>query len=99
MSGLEAALAEHLLKISVVERIPQITCHCLHDEPCLEMPPLEIVLRLALQLLRNGIQKHVYSPLHRGRNFPRLGEQLVNQEKLRQAQENTCNSAAFHKWQ
>ncbi len=49
---LEAALAEHLLKISIAERVTQIPGHRLHDQPCLEMSSLEIILRLALQRKR-----------------------------------------------
>ncbi|MGG7582217.1 heme-binding protein [Rhizobium sp. Nf11,1] len=49
------------------------------------MPPFEIILRLALQLLGNGIQNHDYAPLHRSGISIVDGQQLVNQENLRQA--------------
>ena len=74
MVDLEAALTEHLLEISIAERVPQISGHRLNDEPCLEMSPFEIMLRLALQLLDNGVQNHGYAPLHRERNFHRRGQ-------------------------
>ncbi|MBY5774894.1 hypothetical protein HFN63_33290 [Rhizobium leguminosarum] len=37
----EAALLEHLLKVSVAERIPQIPGRRLHDEPCSKCRPLK----------------------------------------------------------
>ena len=55
---LNAALADHLLQIPIAELITQIPTDCLHNQPCLEMPTLEVICRLALQLLGNGIHNH-----------------------------------------
>src|SRR5690606_26457416 len=44
----EAALAKHLFQVAVAQRISQIPSHGLHNQPCLEMSPFEIILRLAL---------------------------------------------------
>ena len=53
-----AALVDHLLQIPIAELITQIPTDCLHNQPCLEMPALEVIRRLALQLLGNGIHNH-----------------------------------------
>ena len=47
----------------------------------------EIVVRLALQLIGNGIQNHLYAPPHIERNFPMPGQRAVNHENLRQARQ------------
>jgi hypothetical protein len=41
MINFEAALAEHLFKIPVAGRTAKIPSHRLHDQPCLEVPPLK----------------------------------------------------------
>jgi hypothetical protein len=46
----EAALAKHFLKVPVAERMGQIPSDRLYGLPCLELPPLEIVFPLALNL-------------------------------------------------
>ena len=51
---LEAALDEHFLKVVVAERIAQIPSKRLDDQPSLEMPSFEVILRLALQPFSNG---------------------------------------------
>ena len=53
---LEAAFKEHALEITIAQRIAQIPCHRLHDQPRLEMTPLEIVLGLTFQFLGNRVQ-------------------------------------------
>lgn len=83
---LEAALAEHFFQIAVAQRIAQIPGYCLHDQTGFEMASFEILLRLALQLLRYGIQNRGYAPLHGERNFSRVGHHAVNHKNLRQAQ-------------
>jgi len=79
---LEAAFPERLLQVSVAQRIAQIIGQCLHYQPCLGVPPFEIILRLALQLLGNGIQNDDCAPLHRERNFHGRSQQRVNHENL-----------------
>ncbi len=81
----EAAFPEHLFQVSIAKRIAQILDHCLHYQPCLAMPPFVIILRLALQLVGNGIQNQDNAPLHRERNFHGRSQQRVNHENLRQA--------------
>ena len=82
MVDLEARLEGHLLEISIAERVTQILGDRMHDQPRLEPSPLEIILRLALQLLGYGIQNHGQAPLHRERNFNRCDQQLEHfQEK------------------
>ncbi|MBP2444032.1 hypothetical protein JOH51_001471 [Rhizobium leguminosarum] len=69
MIDLEATFPEHLLKIAIAERITQIPTDSLHNQPCLEMPSFEVILRLTLQLLGNGIQNHQLAPQYQERQF------------------------------
>lgn len=83
--NIKAALPKHLFQVSIAQRVAQIPGHGLHDQPCLEMPPFEIVLRLALQLLGNGIQNHFALHDIVSGNFLVDGQQLVYHKNLRQA--------------
>jgi hypothetical protein len=65
---LEAAFKEHALEITIAQRIAQIPCHRLHDQPRLEMTPLEIVLGLTFQFLGNRVQNHWLAPQFREQN-------------------------------
>jgi len=58
---LEAALLEHLLKVTVSERSEDARRPSGRSIK-LEMSPFEINVRLALQLLGNGIQNHGDAP-------------------------------------
>lgn len=60
---LEAAFPEHLLDIPLSKRIAKVPRDCLCNQACLEMPTFEIILRLALQRLGNGIQNNGLAPL------------------------------------
>jgi hypothetical protein len=51
---LEAALSQHLFQVAIAQRLAQVPGNRLNDQPCLEMPSFEIILRLTLQLFRNG---------------------------------------------
>ncbi|SMD10644.1 hypothetical protein SAMN06297251_1288 [Fulvimarina manganoxydans] len=54
----EAALGEHFLKVPIAERIAQRPCHRLNDQPRLELPTFEIVLRRPPQLFDDRAQDH-----------------------------------------
>ncbi len=59
----EAALSEHRFQIAIAQWITQAPGNGRNDEPSREMPPLEVILRLALQLLGNGIRNYGDAPL------------------------------------
>ncbi len=55
---LVAAQVERFFKDSVTERIAQIPCDRLHNQPSLKMPVFGSIFRLPLQFVGDGIQKH-----------------------------------------
>ena len=85
MIDLETPFAKHLFQISITQRISQIPGNRLYNQPCLEMPAFEIILRLALQLLGNGIQNHGSLRNFQSGKFDAYGQHTVKQENLRQA--------------
>lgn len=86
MIDLEAALCEHLFQISIAQRIAQIPGNRLYNQPCREMPAFEIILRLALQLLGNGIQNHGSLRNFRSDKFHAYGQHTVKPENCAMSQ-------------
>ena len=41
---LDATLEKQLFEISNAERIAKVPCHRLHDQPCLAVPPFQVIL-------------------------------------------------------
>ncbi len=64
MIDLEAPLAKHLFQVTIAERVAQVPGNRLYNQPGLEMPALEIILRLALQLFGNGTYRKNKRPFH-----------------------------------
>jgi hypothetical protein len=56
--NLQAALQQHLLNVTVAERVAQLPGNGLDDQGCLEVPSLEVGAGLALQLRGDDIQDH-----------------------------------------
>ena len=69
MIDLEAPLAKHLFQVTIAERVAQSTVQPPVQSASLEMPALEIILRLALQLFGNGIQNHRLAPQYQERQL------------------------------
>src|SRR5699024_2632928 len=69
MIDLEAPLAKHLFQVTIAERVAQAPGNRLYNQPGHEMPALDIILRLALQLFRNRIQSHRLAPQYQERQL------------------------------
>ncbi|EJL50770.1 hypothetical protein PMI09_04898 [Rhizobium sp. CF122] len=78
------ATFEHLFEIAIAERIAQIPGNRLPDQPCLELPSFEIILRLVLRLFGNGIENHKHgAPTNRSAFSPANPQNRVNEKTLR----------------